>query len=59
MNEKVLQLHELMSRLSNNMEQLKNKANKINQQLQSQNDKFDELWKGYRVLGLLENWDKT
>jgi len=41
------------------MEQLKNKANKINQQLQSQNDKFDELWKGYRVLGLLENWDKT
>lgn len=58
MNEKVLQLPDLMSRLSNKMEQLKFKAIKIEKQIQPQNDKFDKLWKGYHALGLLDNLEK-
>jgi hypothetical protein len=59
MNENILQLPGLMNKLSNKQEQLFQKAHRIKDIVQIQNDKFEQLWKGYHVLGFLDNFDKN
>jgi hypothetical protein len=56
---KVLQLDDLIFKLSDRMEKLEIKSLRISTLVQNQNNKFEKLWKGYKSLGLLENLNKN